>query len=190
MCVVSGCVSQAKTRPPAMPRMDGKPAAKTADSANEKMWLTKMFTAAGELQEAASDMQTYARTNKSVSRKVGLYAADAAYRLLIRMSWRNPIDPTTRCEGMALQASDFYMKAVAEFEASGFLDPALRPGWLDTNDWSPWEEDPWLDDEREGTWDEDPWKSWEEDPWESASEAAATKGSSEERLLLPARRWQ
>ncbi len=98
-------------------------------------------------------LQTYARTNKSVSRKVGLYVADAACRLLIRMSWRNPIDPTTRCEGMALKASDFYMKAVAEFEASGFLDPALRPGWLDTN---PWEEDPWL-------------------------EAAATKDSSEER---------
>jgi len=89
--------------------MDGKPSAKTADSANEKMWLTKRFTAADELQEAASDMQTYARTNKSVSRKVGLYVADAACRLLIRMSWRNPIDPTTRCEGMALKASCAHM---------------------------------------------------------------------------------
>ena len=81
----------------------------------------KMFTAAVELQETAKDMRTYARTNKSVSRKVGLYVADAACRLLIRMSWRNPIDPTTRCESMALKASDFYMKEVAEFVASGFL---------------------------------------------------------------------
>ena len=112
VCVVSRCVSQAKTRPPAMPHIDRKPGAKTADSANEKIardTMRKMFTAADELQEAASDMQTYARTNKSVSRKVGLYAADAACRLLIRMSWRNPIDPTTRCEGMALKASCAHM---------------------------------------------------------------------------------
>ncbi len=136
VCVVSRCVCQAKTRPPAMPH-----------TANEKIARDTVR------KILAAWKQTYARTNKSVSRKVGLYVADAACRLLIRMSWRNPIDPTTRCDGMALKASDFDMKAVAEFEASGFLDPALRPGWLDTN---PWEEDPWL-------------------------EAAATKDSSEER---------
>ncbi len=121
------------TCPPAKPQTPppkAKPTPRAAGTAGPLPGRPKrmMFTAAGELQEAASDMhrtftmlQTYARTNKSVSRKVGLYVADAACRLLIRMSWRNPIDPTTRCESMALKASDFYMKEVAKFVASGFL---------------------------------------------------------------------
>ena len=62
VCVVSRCVFQAKTRPPAMPRMDGKPSLANGWEANGKM-----FTAAVELQEAASDMQTYARTKRSMA---------------------------------------------------------------------------------------------------------------------------
>ncbi len=92
VCVVSRCVSQAKTRPPAMPH-----------TANEKIARDTVR------KILAAWKQTYARTNKSVSRKVGLYVADAACRLLIRMSWWNPIDPTTRCEGMALKASCAHM---------------------------------------------------------------------------------
>ncbi len=52
VCVVSRCVSQAKTRPPAMPH-----------TANEKIardTVRKMFTAADELQEAASDIHNAA----------------------------------------------------------------------------------------------------------------------------------